>query len=293
MRRQGSAAEDENNAAGKRTEGGSNQEGANMTIGFIGLGNMARAVIGGMLDKGIVKPEDICGSAKTEATRKKMEDSCKIRTASSNREVAEQAEIIVLAVKPQFFEEVIEEIKGISWEGKTIISLAPGKTIAWLQEKFGQRLPVVRCMPNTPALVGEGCTGVCASPEVGSKARDTVLEILGSFGKAVEVSEKMMDVVGAVSGSSPAFVFLFIEALADGAVAEGMPRAQAYEFAAQAVLGSAKLVLETGSHPGELKDMVCSPGGTTIQGIKMLEKNNFRGTVMDAVITCVEKSRKM
>ena len=148
-------------------------------------------------------------------------------------------------------------------------------------------------MPNTPALVGEGCTGVCASPEVGSKARDTVLEILGSFGKAVEVSEKMMDVVGAVSGSSPAFVFLFIEALADGAVAEGMPRAQAYEFAAQAVLGSAKLVLETGSHPGELKDMVCSPGGTTIQGIKMLEKNNFRGTVMDAVITCVEKSRKM
>nr|WP_330413878.1 pyrroline-5-carboxylate reductase [Eisenbergiella massiliensis] len=293
MRRQGSAAEDENNAAGKRTEGGSNQEGANMTIGFIGLGNMARAVIGGMLDKGIVKPEDICGSAKTEATRKKMEDSCKIRTASSNREVAEQAEILVLAVKPQFFEEVIEEIKGISWEGKTIISLAPGKTIAWLQEKFGQRLPVVRCMPNTPALVGEGCTGVCASPEVGSKARDTVLEILGSFGKAVEVSEKMMDVVGAVSGSSPAFVFLFIEALADGAVAEGMPRAQAYEFAAQAVLGSAKLVLETGSHPGELKDMVCSPGGTTIQGIKMLEKNNFRGTVMDAVITCVEKSRKM
>jgi len=293
MRRQGSAAEDENNAAGKRTEGGSNQEGANMTIGFIGLGNMARAVIGGMLDKGIVKPEDICGSAKTEATRKKMEDSCKIRTASSNREVAEQAEILVLAVKPQFFEEVIEEIKGISWEGKTIISLAPGKTIAWLQEKFGQRLPVVRCMPNTPALVGEGCTGVCASPEVGSKARDTVLEILGSFGKAVEVSEKMMDVVGAVSGSSPAFVFLFIEALADGAVAEGMPRAQAYEFAAQAVLGSAKLVLETGSHPGELKDMVCSPGGTTIQGIKMLEKNNFRGSVMDAVITCVEKSRKM
>lgn len=178
-----------------------------------------------------------------------MEDSCKIRTASSNREVAEQAEILVLAVKPQFFEEVIEEIKGISWEGKTIISLAPGKTIAWLQEKFGQRLPVVRCMPNTPALVGEGCTGVCASPEVGSKARDTVLEILGSFGKAVEVSEKMMDVVGAVSGSSPAFVFLFIEALADGAVAEGMPRAQAYEFAAQAVLGSAKLVLETGSTP--------------------------------------------
>ncbi|WP_455619720.1 pyrroline-5-carboxylate reductase [Eisenbergiella sp.] len=264
-----------------------------MTIGFIGLGNMARAVIGGMLDKGIVKPEDICGSAKTEATRKKMEDSCKIRTAAGNREVAEQADILVLAVKPQFFEEVIEEIKNISWEGKTVISLAPGKTIAWLQEKFGQRLPVVRCMPNTPALVGEGCTGVCASAEVDAKTRETVMEILGSFGKAVEVSEKMMDVVGAVSGSSPAFVFLFIEALADGAVAEGMPRAQAYEFAAQAVLGSAKLVLETGSHPGELKDMVCSPGGTTIQGIKMLEKNNFRGTVMDAVITCVEKSRKM
>lgn len=264
-----------------------------MTIGFIGLGNMARAVIGGMLQKGMVKPEDICGSAKTEATRKKTEDRFNIRTVSCNRETAEAADILVLAVKPQFFEEVIEEIKNISWEGKTVISLAPGKTIAWLQEKFGQPLPVVRCMPNTPALVGEGCTGVCASQEVSPKTRETVMEILGSFGKAVEVPEKMMDVVGAVSGSSPAFVFLFIEALADGAVAEGMPRAQAYEFAAQAVLGSAKLVLETGSHPGELKDMVCSPAGTTIQGIKMLEKNNFRGTVMDAVITCVEKSRKM
>ena len=148
-------------------------------------------------------------------------------------------------------------------------------------------------MPNTPALVGEGCTGVCASPEVGSKARDTVLEILGSFGKAVEVSEKMMDVVGAVSGSSPAFVFLFIEALADGAVEEGMPRAQAYEFAAQAVLGSAKLVLETGSHPGELKDMVCSPGGTTIQAVRVLEEKGLRSSLIEAMIACAEKAKGM
>ena len=148
-------------------------------------------------------------------------------------------------------------------------------------------------MPNTPALVGEGCTGVCASDSVTKEELDQVLNLLQSFGVAQAVPERLMDAVVAVSGSSPAYVFLFIEAMADAAVAEGMPRNQAYTFAAQAVFGSAKMVLETGKHPGELKDMVCSPGGTTIDAVKVLEQKGFRAAVMDAMEACAEKSRNL
>ena len=148
-------------------------------------------------------------------------------------------------------------------------------------------------MPNTPALVGEGCTGVCPNENVTKAELDKVLKILSSFGKAHVVPERLMDVVGAVSGSSPAFVFMFIEALADGAVAGGMPRQQAYEFAAQAVLGSAKLVLESGKHPGELKDMVCSPAGTTIEGVRTLEECGMRAALMDAVQAVLERTKEL
>ena len=148
-------------------------------------------------------------------------------------------------------------------------------------------------MPNTPALVGEGVTGVCPDNLVSHEELENVLTLLKSFGQADIVTESILDIVGAVSGSSPAFVFMFIEALADGAVAEGMPRKQAYEFAAQAVLGSAKMVLETKKHPGELKDMVCSPAGTTIEGVNTLEKEGMRSAVMDAVRACIQKTRKL
>ena len=148
-------------------------------------------------------------------------------------------------------------------------------------------------MPNTPAMVGEGITGVCPNELVSEEEIQQVLTLLRSFGRADVVTEPILDIVGSVSGSSPAFVFLFIEALADGAVAEGMPRKQAYEFAAQAVLGSAKMVLETGKHPGELKDMVCSPAGTTIEGINVLEKEGMRSAVMDAVRACIAKTKKL
>ena len=148
-------------------------------------------------------------------------------------------------------------------------------------------------MPNTPAMVGEGCTAVCFSEKVTAEQKEAVLAVLNSCGRAIEITEKLMDVVPGVSGSSPAWIFMMMEAMADGAVAEGMPRKQAYEFVAQAVLGSAKLMLESGKHPGELKDMVCSPGGSTIQAVRVLEEKNFRGAVMDAVIACVEKSRQL
>lgn len=148
-------------------------------------------------------------------------------------------------------------------------------------------------MPNTPALVLEGCTGVCANANVTGEELDTALTYLRSFGRASVVAESLMDAVVGVSGSSPAYVFIFIEAMADAAVAAGMPRAQAYEFAAQAVLGSAKMVLESGKHPGELKDMVCSPGGTTIDAVKVLEEKGLRAAVMAAMEACIEKSKRL
>lgn len=265
----------------------------NDMIGFIGLGNMAKAMIGGMLEKGIVKAEQIIGSAKTEHTVKETAERFHIRAVSDNREVAEHAGILFLAVKPQFMADVVDEIKDCITDDILIVSIAAGKTIEDITKMFGKKVRLVRCMPNTPALVGEGCTGVCRNENVTEEEMNRVMELLTSFGTASEVTEGLMDAVIGVSGSSPAYVFLFIEAMADGAVAAGMPRKQAYEFAAQAVLGSAKMVLETGKHPGELKDMVCSPAGTTIEAVKVLEEKGFRGAVVDAVLACVKKSRDM
>lgn len=264
-----------------------------MKIGWIGLGNMARAMIGGILDKGIARPEDLYGSARTAETEERIRKEYGICVTGDNRVTAREADLLILAVKPQFFPEVIAQIRGEELQEKTIVSIAPGKSLAWLSQQFGRSLSFVRAMPNTPALVGEGCTAVCFSAEVSQNRKDQVMTVMESFGKAYEVPERLMDVVPGISGSAPAWVFMMMEAMADGAVAEGMPRQQAYQFAAQAVLGSAKLMLETGKHPGELKDMVCSPAGTTIQAVRVLEEKNFRGAVMDAVIACIEKSRSL
>lgn len=264
-----------------------------MKIGFIGLGNMATAMIGGMLQKEIVKPGDIIGSAKTKATGEKVKAQFGICIADSNAGTAEEADILFLAVKPVFFPEVIEEIRDVVRGETVIVSIAAGRTMEYLEGAFRPGSKLIRCMPNTPALVLEGCTGVCVGKYVTGGELDQVMELLRSFGRASVVPERLMDVVVGVSGSSPAYVFLFIEAMADAAVAEGMPRKQAYEFAAQAVLGSAKMVLETGKHPGELKDMVCSPGGTTIQAVKVLEEKGLRSAVMDAMQACIDKSRNM
>ncbi len=262
-----------------------------MKIGFIGLGNMACAMISGMLGQGIVSAEEICGSAKTQKTRDAVRERFGIDVKASNAAVAEEAQTLILAVKPQFLAGVIAEIRDAVQPDTLVISIAAGKTLAWLEEAFGRRMKMVRCMPNTPAIVGEGCTGVCLNGAVSEEEMKYSLRLMESFGKASLVEERLMDAVGAVSGSSPAYVF--IEAMADAGVAAGMPRAQAYEFAAQAVYGSAKLVLETGKHPGELKDMVCSPGGTTIEGVRVLEEAGFRGAVMDALLAAVEKSGKL
>lgn len=264
-----------------------------MKIGFIGLGNMARAMIGGMLQKEIVQKEDIVGSAKSKETLEMIHNTYGIETRTRNVEVAKETDVLILAVKPQFFQTVIEEIREEVSADTLVVSIAAGKTLAWIGQAFCKELKLVRCMPNTPALVGAGCTGVCVNAHVSQEEADFCLRLMESFGKASLVPESLMDAVGAVSGSSPAYVFMFIEAMSDAAVAAGMPRVQAYEFAAQAVYGAAKLVLESGKHPGELKDMVCSPGGTTIQGVRVLEERGMRGAVMDALGAAVEQSRKL
>lgn len=266
----------------------------NRTIGFIGLGNMASAIIGGMLQKKMVTAKNVIGYDVSEAAGKKAEEKFGITVAADNKEAAAKADILFLAVKPIFMADVIGEIKNVVKPETIIVSIAAGRTLGFLEEAFADpQRKIVRCMPNTPALVLEGCTGVCANKNVSEEELVTVLELLKAFGKASVVPERLMDVVVGVSGSSPAYVFMFIEAMADAAVAAGMPRKQSYEFAAQAVLGSAKMVLETGMHPGELKDMVCSPGGTTIEAVKVLEQKGMRGAVMSAMEACIEKSKNL
>ncbi len=264
-----------------------------MTIGFIGLGNMACAMIGGMLKKNMVSPDEICGSAKTQTTLDRCKKEFGIRTMPDNASAAAASDILFLAVKPVFFPEVIGEIKDSLKEGTVVVSIAAGKTVSYIEELFGRRIKLIRCMPNTPAMVLEGCTAVVRGEAVSDEEMEQIKKILSSFGTVHEVPERMMDAVVGVSGSSPAYVFLFIEAMADGAVLAGIPRKQAYEMAAQSVLGSAKMVLETGLHPGALKDMVCSPGGTTIEAVKVLEEAGLRAAVMDAMEACIEKSKNL
>lgn len=263
-----------------------------MKLGFIGAGNMAQAMIGGILAKGIVKKDEIIASAATQKTIDKVSEEFGVNVTLDNTEVA-KADIVFLAVKPVYYQEVIDEIKSVVNENQIIISVAAGKSVEWVENAFGGEKKIVRIMPNTPALVGEAVTAICPNKNVSDEEKKVVSELLSSFGIAQFINENIMDAVIAVSGSSPAYVFMFIEAMADAAVAEGMPITQAYQFAAQSVLGSAKMVLETGKHPGELKDMVCSPAGTTIEAVKVLEEKGFRSSVIEAMSACADKSRNM
>ena len=234
-----------------------------MKTGFIGCGNMASAIIGGILSSGISTPEDLIASDSSPAARERILKELKISSAS-NRETAMQSDILFLSVKPQFYPDVISEIADCVRPETVIVTIAPGKTLAWLREQFGRDLKIVRTMPNTPAMVKEGMTGVCPNAQVTEEDLARVMAILESFGKAEVVPEHLLDVVTSVSGSSPAYVFVLIEAMADGAVADGMPRAQAYKFAAQAVLGSARMVLETALNYNAHSVLLCHnhPGGT-------------------------------
>lgn len=262
-------------------------------IGFIGCGNMAYAIVGGLINNANFSNMQIIAADTSDEALTKACRGYNIFTTNDNKYVAEHSEVVFLSVKPQYYEEVISDIKNILTPSQIVVTIAPGKTINWLEERFESNTKIVRTMPNTPAMVGEGITGVCRNSLVTDDEFDYVMSLLSSFGIAEPISENLMDAVVSVSGSSPAYVFMMIEAMADAAVADGMPRAQAYKFAAQAVLGSAKMVLETGKHPGELKDMVCSPAGTTIEAVRVLEEKGFRSAIMSAMKTCSDKAKSV
>lgn len=260
-------------------------------LGFIGMGNMGYAMLKGA--KKSFDSNEIIFHRKSMEEMKKLSGEEGIKYMESNKDVVANAKYIILAVKPQMFDKIIGEIQDAVTEDKVIISLAPGFTIAQLKDKF-KRGRIVRSMPNTPAMVGEGMTGVCFNADdFTEEETNTIEKIFASIGKMKVIDEKLINAVVCASGSSPAYVFMFIEALADSAVKCGMPRKDAYEFVAQTVLGSAKLMLETSMHPGELKDMVCSPGGTTIAGVSELEKNGFRKAIFEATDACYNKCSNM
>ena len=262
-------------------------------LGFIGCGNMAQAMMKGIIAKGIFVPDQIIASRRNEKALLEVQSELGIQTTTDNREVAEKADIIILAVKPFQFADVIDQIKDLVTTDKLVISIAAGQTIANIEALFGKEVRLVRTMPNTPALVMKGATRMCFNKQSREEDKKTAVELFESFGVVAVVAESMIDIVIGVSGSSPAYVFMFIEAMADAAVADGMPRAQAYQLAAQSVLGSAKMVLETGRHPGELKDMVCSPGGTTIEAVRVLEEKGLRSAVIEGQRACVKKAREL
>lgn len=264
-----------------------------MKIGFVGCGNMGSAILEGILSSGKGDASKIMVSTKSEASAQRIKDKYRVLVSLDNKEVAEFADTLFLAVKPQFYPEVIAQVKDVVKKETLIVSMAPGKSLEWLEEQFGCEHKYIRTMPNTPAMVKEGMTGMCASSLVTEEEKEAFIDLCKGFSRMEVVSEHLMDVVTAVSGSTPAYVFMFIEAMADAAVAGGMPRSQSYTFAAQAVLGSAKMVLETGKHPGELKDMVCSPGGTTIQAVRVLEEKGLRSAVIEAMEKCLDISRQM
>lgn len=254
-----------------------------MKLGFVGCGNMAAAIISGLVENRFMEPLDIFCYDIDSKKMKSMTETYGLTAADGAGNVAVEADVVVLAVKPRFYSEVIAEMREYS-KSICVVSLAPGISLDDMAEDFNNpELRVIRTMPNTPAMAGEGMTAICKGTFVTDRELSFVRGMFDSCGKTEMVPEYLMDAVVAVSGSSPAYVFMFIEALADGAVAQGMPRDQAYTFAAQAVMGSAKLMLETGKHPGELKDMVCSPGGTTIAAVQSLERSGMRGAVMEAM----------
>lgn len=254
---------------------------------------MATALAQGFVNAGLVRPPQVFASDVIPAARKAFGAATGARICADNAEVLNNASVIILAVKPQQAAEVLAEIQPLFTPLHLLISIAAGVTLAKMELALPAKARVVRVMPNTPALVGASASGFARGKAATRSDAALAERLLSAVGVAVEVKESLLDAVTGLSGSGPAYVYQFIEALSDGGVAAGLPRDLATKLAAQTVLGAARMVLETGEHPGALKDAVTSPGGTTIEGIHELEKGKLRGTVMNAVRAATEKSRKL
>jgi pyrroline-5-carboxylate reductase len=264
-----------------------------LTIGFLGAGKMATALAKGFVRAGLVTGKQIIASDVSEAAAAAFAKEAGAKTTAFNPDVAKFAEVLILAVKPDQVSGALSEIREHISEKHLLISIAAGVTIAKLEAGLGADARVIRVMPNTPALVGESATGFALGKSATAADAELAKKLFSAVGVAFQVKESLLDAVTGLSGSGPAYVYQFIEALSDGGVAAGLPREIATKLAAQTVLGAAKMVLETGQHPGALKDQVTSPGGTTIEGLHELEKGKLRGTVMSAVRAATEKSKKL
>lgn len=261
-------------------------------FGFIGAGAMAEAIASGMIAGGICDGKDILMSNRSRDKLQRLESSLGICVADNNCRVMEDAEYIILAVKPQQLQTVAEELKDCKKSNQVLISILAGVTIETLEEAFGKG-PVFRVMPNTPAKIGWGMTGIAVNDLATEEEKKTVTSMFEAVGQVIFFAEKDMDAVGAVSGCGPAFMYQIIEAMADGAVMAGLPRQTAYRLVAQTMAGSAMMLLESGEHPGALKDQVTSPGGTTIRGVKVMEDRGVRGAMMEAVQQAWLKSKEL
>ncbi|QIQ21872.1 pyrroline-5-carboxylate reductase [Zophobihabitans entericus] len=262
-------------------------------IGFIGSGNMGTAIIKGLVSSKVAKASQISVFDIQLDKVKALSKEIGINAVESQDKIMDVADIIFLAVKPNIMGKVLSDIKAKLTKKSILVSIAAGVTIDTIEKVIGKGYKIVRIMPNTPALVNMGMSSITPNDKVTDSELKVISTIFDSLGRSEVVPEYLIHSVVGVSGSAPAYVFMFIEAMADAAVLAGMPRAQAYTFAAQTVMGSAKMVMETGKHPGELKDMVCSPGGTTIEAVKVLEEKGFRAAVIDAMISCMDKSEAL
>jgi pyrroline-5-carboxylate reductase len=266
---------------------------AQLKIGFLGAGKMATALARGFVRAEIVFPRELIASDPVAAARKHFGDEVGAKTTESNVEVAKFANVLILATKPDQVASALAEISGAFGKSHVLISIAAGVTLAKLEANLPANARVVRVMPNTPALVGAGASAFAPGKNATTADAELATKLLSAVGVALQVKESLLDAVTGLSGSGPAYVYQFIEALSDGGVAAGLPLDVATRLAAQTVLGGAKMVLDTGMHPGALKDQVTSPGGTTIEGLHELEKGKLRATVMSAVRAATEKSKKL
>lgn len=262
-------------------------------IGFIGAGNMAEALVRGLLQAGLFRAQDILASDIKEERLRLFRESFGVETYHDNAEVAKRAGILLFAVKPQDMGSVLEGLAPLLDETKTLISIAAGVPIALIAEKLQKKARIVRVMPNTPALMLEGAAGLAKGEYATTEDLEIALRIFQAVGKAVVVEEKLLDAVTGLSGSGPAYVAVVIEALADGGVKMGLPRDVALLLSAQTVLGTARMILETQKHPAELKDMVASPGGTTIAGLHALEQGGLRAALISAVEAATRRSQEL
>lgn len=264
----------------------------NVNIACIGCGVMGGALVRAMTT--VVGPKKITVSAKSFEEAKAFSDETKCNAVVSNAEAVKGAKFVFIAVKPAFVAEVLKEIAPALSDDAAVVSMAAGVKLESIQAALdGRKRTLIRIMPNMPAAIGEAMIALTSKSDAASEDVQTAKALLESAGKVEIVDEKLMDCVTAVSGSGPAFVFMFIEAMADAAVRLGMPRAQAYIYAAQTLKGSAAMALETGKHPGALKDAVCSPAGTTIEGVAALERNGFRNSVIEAVMAAYNRSAEL